>query len=51
VAAVFNGGLNPATPANPKHPFVIYMGIVAPIQFVFEPTVSHFRILFVDILN
>ena len=51
MVAVLNGGFNPAAPADPKHPFVIYMGIVVPIQFILEPAVSHLRMFFVDILN
>jgi hypothetical protein len=27
------------------------MSIVAPIQFIFKPAVSHLRMFFVDILN
>ena len=51
MVAVLNGGFNPATPADPKHPLVINMGFVAPIQFIFKPAVSHLRMFFVDILN
>jgi hypothetical protein len=51
MVVVLNGGLNSATAADPKHPLVIYMCIVVPIQFILEPTVSHLWMLFVDILN
>jgi hypothetical protein len=51
MVAVLNGGFNPAAPADPKHPLVINMGFVAPIQFIFKPAVSHLRMFFVDILN
>jgi hypothetical protein len=51
MVAVLNGGFNPAAPADPKHPLVIHMSIVVPIQFIFKPAVSHLRMFFVDILN
>jgi hypothetical protein len=51
MVVVFNRRLNPATPADPKHPFVIHMGVVTPIQFVLEPSISHLWMFFVDILN
>jgi hypothetical protein len=51
VVAVFNRGFNPAAPADPKHPLVIHMGVVVPIQFILESAVSHIRMLFVDVLN
>jgi hypothetical protein len=51
MVAVLNCGFNPALPADPKHPLVIYMSIVVPIQFIFKPAVSHLRMFFVDILN
>ena len=51
VVAVLNRGLNPAAPADPKHPLVIYMGVVVPIQFILESAVSHLRMLFMNILN
>ena len=51
MVVVFNRGFNPAAPADPKHPFVIYVGIMVPIQFIFEPAVSHLRMLLMNILN
>ena len=51
VITVLNRGLNPATPADPKHPLFIYMGVVVPIQFILESAVSHFRMLLVNIFN
>ena len=48
---VFNRRFNPAVPTDPKHPFVIHMRIVVPIKFVFKPAISHFRMLFVNVLN
>ena len=51
MVAVLNGGFNPAAPADPKHPLVINMGFVAPIQFIFKSAVSHLWMFFVDILN
>ena len=48
---VFNRRFNPAAPTDPKYPFVIHMGVVVTIQFIFEPTVSHLRMLFMNILN
>jgi len=51
VVAVLNRGLNPAAPADPKHPLVIHMGVVVPIQFILESAVSHLRMLLVNILN
>ena len=45
VVAVLNRGLNPAAPADPKHPLVIHMGVVVPIQFILESAVSHPLIL------
>jgi hypothetical protein len=51
MAVVLNSGFNPAAPADSKHPFVIHMGIVVPIQFILETSVSHFRMLLVNALN
>ena len=51
MVVVLNGGLNPAALAYPKHPLVVYMGVVMPIQFVLKSTVSHFWMLLMDILN
>jgi len=51
VVVVFNRGFNPAAPADPKHPLVIHMSIVASIQFILEPAVSHLRMFFVYIFN
>ena len=51
MVVVFNRGFNPAAPADSKHPFVIYVGIMVPIQFIFEPAVSHLRMLLMNILN
>jgi hypothetical protein len=51
VVAVLNRGLNPAAPADPKHPLVIHMGVVVPIQFILESAVSHLRMFFMNILN
>ena len=51
MVAVLNGGFNPAAPADPKHPLVIHMGVVVPIQFILESAVSHLRMLLVNILN
>ena len=51
MVVVLNGGFNPAAPANPKHPFVIKMSIVVTIQFIFEPAVSHLRMLFMNVFN
>ena len=51
VVAVLNRGYNSAAPTDPEHSFVIHMGIVVTIQFILEPAVAHFRMLFVDVLN
>ena len=51
MAFVLNSGFNPAAPADSKHPFVIHMGIVVPIQFILESAVSHLRMFFMNILN
>jgi hypothetical protein len=51
MVVVLNRGFNPATPADPKHPFVIHMGVVVPIQFIFESAVSHLRMLHMNVLN
>ena len=51
MVAVLNGGFNPAAPADPKYPLVIYMSIMVPIQFIFKPAVSHLRMLFVDVFQ
>ena len=51
MVVVLNGGFNPAAPADPKHPLVIHMGVMAPIQFILESAISHLRMFFVDIFN
>jgi hypothetical protein len=51
MVVVFNRGFNPAAPANPKHPFVIHMGVVVPIQFILKSAISHLWMSFVDIFN
>ena len=51
VVTVFNRGFNPAASADPKHPLVIHMSVVSPIQFIFKPAVPHLGVLFMDILN
>ncbi len=51
MVTVLNRGLNPTAPADPQHPLVIHMGVVVPIQFIFEPAVSHFRMFLVNALN
>lgn len=51
MVTVLNCGLNPAAPADPEHPLVIHMGIVAPIQLILESAVSHLRMLLMDVFN